>query len=464
VALVGLLAVLVGCVTRADAPAGERGQAGASTDGTAKSAPAASSAPQPIEPSPACTESTSAAGPWPRASEPVRVVPGAAGRGAHLAQGFVPSGSARRLRFLGTHLFDLVDKLEHEGGSPEERRRLACAALDSAAATGAPVVRLWGSLKRTGDSAEVAATVRALELVLDENARRRRPLRLVIALLNHQAGYGTPRPDASLDDQDPATGWNARNLYLEEGWRGAGKGQLEERIGAIGSSDVLRSSPYVLGWELVNELDTHRHVAGGTWTGPQPSALRQRFLVPALELLAQATTQPVAFGELRGAATPAYAEMSRELVRSLSPATRDRLVWTTHVYLPLGADPARHTAKLDLDLDLAAELGLPLFVGELGQRVPGPSRGYCRDGARHDLPQLFGAVLAPSARAPRREAIDLVAFWGEGRCGLEVRHPDRVQRVSVGAGGDTADLGPGEKEARAFLREQRSAPRFAIED
>ena len=42
-------------------------------------------------------------------------------------------------------------------------------------------------------------------LVLDENARRRAPLRFVVTLLNHQAGYGAPDPARSLDGQAAAT-------------------------------------------------------------------------------------------------------------------------------------------------------------------------------------------------------------------------------------------------------------------
>ena len=85
-------------------------------------------------------------------------------------------GKPRRLRFLGAHLFDLLDKLDREAGPEEvERRRVICAALAAAAAEGAPVVRFWGSLKRTGSAEEPERAAALLALVLDENARRSRP-------------------------------------------------------------------------------------------------------------------------------------------------------------------------------------------------------------------------------------------------------------------------------------------------
>ena len=45
----------------------------------------------------------------------------------------------------------------------------------------------------------------------DENARRARPLRFVVSLLNHQPGYGLPNPEQSLDDQQ-TPGWSARDV------------------------------------------------------------------------------------------------------------------------------------------------------------------------------------------------------------------------------------------------------------
>src|SRR6185503_7161060 len=113
-----------------------------------------------------------------------------------------------------THVFDLLDKLDAEGGRDEaDRRRAACAVLNAAAMRGAPVVRLWGTLKRTGTAAEIDRARAMLALRLDEDARRARPLRFIVSLLNHQPGYGQPDPDLSLDDQKTA-GWSAADVYL----------------------------------------------------------------------------------------------------------------------------------------------------------------------------------------------------------------------------------------------------------
>lgn len=405
-------------------------------------------------PKPACTEARVDPGPWPRASGVARAVAGRGGPG-HLAQ---PIGGAPvRLRFLGAHLFDLLDKVANEAGPGEEdRRRVICAALSAAAASGAPVVRIWGSLKRTGTRAEVERAADLIALVLDENARRARPLRFVITLLNHQGGYGAPDPDRSLDDQDPASAWSARRVYLEGAWRGRGAGQIEERIEALAARPGVASSPDVIGWELVNELDTHRAVAGGALRGPEADALRDGFLVPALDLLARRFTQPILAGDLRGA-YDAYPDFARGLVRALSPEARARLVWTSHVYVPLGAPPdqiARATRKLDLDLAVAAEDGLPFLLGELGQLAPGRAR-FCGEGVRHDAAQLFAEVL------DTRPAIDAALFWGEGHCGLPV--PGTGRRITIGAGGDSADLAPGEAAVRAAVRALRASARFRAE-
>jgi hypothetical protein len=401
----------------------------------------------PTAPAPACAEVAAEPGPWPRASAPPRVAPD-----GHLEQDL--GAGPVRLRFLGAHLFDLLDKLEHEAGPAEaDRRRVICAALNAAAAAGAPVVRLWGTLKRTGTTAEATRAAELLALVLDEDARRRRPLRFVVTLLNHQGGYGAPRPDASLDDQDPESAWSARRVYLEEGWRARGAGQLLERIEALRAWPAVVASPYVLAWELVNELDTHRAVAAGSLRGPEADALRDRFLVPALAELAASFPQPVMLGELRGA-DAGYAAFARGVVAALPAAARARLVWTSHVYAPLAADPAelgRATAKLDRDLALAAELRLPFVLGELGQHGREAAR-FCAEGAPHDPGQLFAAVL------PARPAIEAALFWGEGQCGLAV--PGSGARITIGAGGDSADLSPGDGPARAAVRAARGLPRF----
>jgi hypothetical protein len=379
-------------------------------------------------------------------------VPAPAGQLGHLEQAI--AGRPARLRFLGAHLFDLLDKVAHEAGPDEaDRRRVIAAALDAAALEGAPVVRLWGSLKRTGTAAELDQAADLLALVLDEDARRARPLRFVVTLLNHQPGYGAPRPEASLDDQDPRSAWSARRIYLEGAWRARGQGQLLERIERLRARPALAASPYVLGWELVNELDTHRSVAGGTLRGPEADALRDTFLVPALDALAASFPQPILLGDLRGA-EDAYAPFARALFAALPPRARARLVWTSHVYAPAAATPAElaaATAKLDLDLALAAEHGLPFLLGELGERARGEPR-FCGEGLAHDPAALLAAVLDPRPR------VDAAIFWGEGQCGLVV--PGTGRRVTIGAGGDSADLAPGDTAARGALRDARTWPRF----
>ncbi len=377
-------------------------------------------------------------------------------------------GGPTRLRFLGAHLFDLLDKLEHEVRPIElERRRVICAALESVAASGAPVVRLWGSLKHTGNSLEVERSAELLALVLNENARRARPLRFVVTLQNHQPGYGSPKPEASLDDQDPESPWNARRIYLEGSWRTPSQGLLAERIDTFRRRPDLATSPYVLAWELVNELDTHRILPRGQWQGAAADALRSSFLVPALTSLAGAFTQPIMLGDLRGS-KDGHGAFARSVVDALPPEVRGRLVWTSHVYAPLAASaraPEVQAAlgKLDLDLDVAADTGLPFLLGEVGQWSRGAPAGFCRDGATHDVEQLFAAVLEPSARSPRRGAIEAALFWGEGRCDLGVESARGPLRITIGAGGDSADLGPGDSTARTAVRTAREQPRFRSE-
>lgn len=442
-------------------------------------APAASEAPvvPAVVPPPACSEAADGVGPWPRAAVGeagmARVASGGAGRLGWLEQRFEAAGSPARLRFLGSHAFDLLGKVVSEGGGGDEaRRRLVCAVLEAAARRGAPVLRIWGSLKQTGSRAELEAATDALALVLDENARRARPLRFVIALANHQAGWGSPRPEASLDDQDPASPWSARRFYLGGGWREEGGGLLAERMRSFAARAEIRSSPYVLAWELVNELDTHRSLGGGRFDAAEADPLRDAFLAPALEELASALPQPISAGELRGEPTDAYGAFARSVVGALSPRARARLVWTSHVYTTLdrtappaasAAATAAATAKLDRDLAIAAELGLPLYVGELGQHVRGAAPRFCGDGVRHDVPALLGAALAPApalaSRAVRRDAIEAAIVWGEGECRLAVGG-DPPRAIDVGAGGDSADFAPGDVASRAALVAARRTARF----
>jgi len=310
-----------------------------------------------------------------------------------------------------------------------------------------------------------------LALVLDENERREHPLRFVITLLNHQPGYGAPNPKASLDDQDPKSPWHAKRLYLESSFAEAGQGLIAERIKAFAAQPAIARSPHVLAWELVNELDTFRSIAAGTFQGPEAAALRERFLVPALSLLAQRFEAPLLLGELRGHAQ-AYPAFARSVIDALPEAARLSLVWTSHVYAPRARDAAAReiaqaTEKLDRDVQIAASRGLPLLLGEIGQTVPGSAPRFCKGGAEHDLEQLFSAVFDPKPPAssrPRRD-LDAALFWGEGLCDLPVAWGEGMMRahVSIGAGGDSADLGPDEARARAALRAVRAQARFLTE-
>jgi len=413
-------------------------------------------------PAPACAEAMKTRGAWPRARAVARAVPAAPGQLGHLEQTLGDAASPSRLRFLGAHVFDLLDKLANEAGPDElDRRRVACAALEAVAASGAPVVRLWGSLKRTGDPAELTRAADLLELVIDENARRARPLRLLVTLLNHQPGYGSPRPEVSLDDLDPQSPWSARRLYLGGGFLERGQGLLAERIAEFASRRALALAPEILGWELVNELDAHRLLLR-----PEDAAtLRDGFLVPALGLLAQRFSQPLLLGDLRLPEAD-YRAFTRSVVAALPPSTRARLVWTSHVYADLAASPPaldRATWKLDRDLELSAELGLPFVLGEIGQLRRSEAPSFCRDGAPHDLQQFFDLVLEPTHVGSLRSTIDAALFWGEGRCGLVVPSANGVRTINLGAGGDSADLGPGDAAARAVLTAWRTSRRFRVE-
>ena len=205
-----------------------------------------------------------------------------------------------------------------------------------------------------------------LALFLDENARRARPLRFVVSLLNHQPGYGSPEPEVSLDDQK-AAGWSAREVYLKGAWQRRGVGQLAERIERYRDEPRIRLSPYVLAWELVNELDTHRSVAHGSFVGPDAGKLKTSFLVPAAKMLSDNFPQPLLLGDLRGLLLD-YPAFARSVIEALPAEVRARLVWTAHVYVE-HASPApaasearalleRGTRKLDVDLEIARAAGL----------------------------------------------------------------------------------------------------------
>lgn len=426
-------------------------------------------------PAPACKEIAANAGPWGRAVVGSHGIARAMVSGGEATfGGFVQelSGSGdKHLRFFGTHAFDLLDKLASEGGSTdEERRRVICAVLNDVASRGAPVVRIWGTLKRTGTSEEIDRAKEMLRLLLDENSRRARPLRFVVSLLNHQPGYGLPDPARSLEDQK-AVGWSAREVYLEGAWQKAGAGQLKERIEKYREEFAIRESPYVLAWELVNELDTFRSVARGSFVGPEADKLISTFLVPAATLLQESFPQPIVFADFRGSLT-SYSMFAGKLVGALSPDVRRRLVWTSHVYVETtnpapSAEEAKRlvevgTRKLDMDTEIAKKFGVPLLLGEIGQLVKGAKTAYCQGGATHDIAGLLRGVLSPDPDPHHRGDIDAVLFWGEGMCGLPVGGGDSARTVNIGAGGDSADLGPSESEARKALSEVRSSGRFWV--
>lgn len=406
---------------------------------------AAATLPAPLEASsarPACDDIPGGA--WPRASDLPRVVASTRGTMGRLEQTW--EGSSHRLRFVGAHAFDLLDKLAREAGPSEaDRRVLACSVLSEVAREGAPVVRLWGSLKRTGHREEVDRAADLLELVLDENARRTRPLRFVVTLVNHQPGYGAPDPSRSLDDQDPASPWSARRFYLEGRWRASGHGLLAERIEAFAARPSIACSPYVLAWELVNELDTYRLAPAGSLATSEGRALAATFLAPALELAATRFAQPILAGEIR-AAPEGYADFARALSASLAPSTRARLAWTSHVYARGDrrgpTELARAFDKLDRDLVIARDLGAPLLVGELGEIVEGGAP--CEDRSPHALAPLLDAL------AERRA--DAIVAWGEGMCALRAG----TATYRVGVGGDGADLGPNDPAREVLSRARRA--------
>ncbi|MDI3285725.1 hypothetical protein [Polyangium sp. 15x6] len=419
--------------------------------------------PEAPRPHPACPETIGISEVWPRPDGLARVVPAKPGAVGHMEQDF--AGRSVRLRFVGTHLFDLLDKLLYEGGPTElDRRRVACIALDAVARSGAPVVRLWGSLKQTGSPTEIEHAADMLALLLDENARRERPLRFIVTLQNHQAGYGAPDSTRSLDDQDPKSPFFARRFYLEGGWKEKGASTLAERIEAFAARPAIARDPAILAFELVNELDTFRNVARGTWDGPEASAWVNEFVHPALRLLGERFPHPILLGDLRGHEA-SYVSFQRAWIEALPASLRARIVWTAHVYTtvaPSNEDPAfaRATWKLDHDLTIARSLGLPFLLGELGQHVPKSAPRFCGGGAKHDLGQLFDVVLGPARPRAERRPIEAAILWGEGLCNLDV---EGGRTISIGAGGDSADIGPDEPWARERIREIRQDPRFRVE-
>jgi hypothetical protein len=209
----------------------------------------------------------------------------------------------------------------------------------------------------------------------------------------------------------------------------------------------------------VNELEVAR-LLGGELGGATADALRREFLAPALELAASRLPQPIVAGELR-APPRGYDQLADALLASLSEEARSRLVWTSHVYVDRGgahADVAGE--KLDRDLGVAARHGLPFVLGELGQHLPGAHAGFCARGTQHELGELFHLALEPVAASPLRAELDQVIFWGEGKCALGL---GGGRFVTVGAGGDSADLASDDAAASAALRALRVSRRFALE-
>ncbi len=353
-------------------------------------------------------------------------------------------GRSQRLRFIGTHVFDLLSKLAQEGGPDESaRRRLICALLNDVAQRSAPVMRIWGSLKRTGKPDEIARSAAMLQLVLDENARRRHPIRFVITLLNHQAGYGAPDPSRSLDEQPDSEPWHARAIYLQRSWRINGRGLLLDRLRAF-ASIPRAGSPYVLAWELVNELDSFGVLDGTSLRSTAALQLRDRFLIPAAVATANLFPQPLMLGDIRGPRS-AYPIFVDSVVTALPSALRKRLIWTTHVYAER-EDRGPSTDKLDLDRQLAARHGLPLLVGELGQKLATPTEGPCPVGSRHDIDRLLQPII--------ERKLEAVLFWGEGRCPLDIGDG---RRIRIGAGGDSAELSTDDSAAHKALRRARTS-------
>jgi hypothetical protein len=71
-------------------------------------------------------------------------------------------------------------------------------------------------------------------------------------------------------------------------------------------------------------------------------------------------------------------------------------------------------------------------------------------------------VLDPEPPVPHRRAIEAALFWGEGLCRLPIPGSEGAW-VSIGAGGDSADIGPDEGAAREELGRWRGRERFTAE-
>lgn len=422
--MVMVIGSLAACSTAEPAPPSHVSEPAATTHHAPPAAP--------LE-APSCREVAGSA--WPR---PAAGVAGVARVEQRRLTQTLADGRGQELAFIGAHAFDLLDKLAHEASSDTERRGIVCHLLNDAAGRGVKVLRVWGSLKRTGTDEEVRESTRLLALVLDENARRERPLRFIVTLLNHQAGYGAPDPARSLDEQ--AGAWGAHALYVEGAWDAPGVGSLGHRIASLARPEM--AAPHVIAWELVNELDTFRHVAGGTFVGKDADALRDRFLVPAATRLAAAVPQPIMLGDIRGQ-RDAYAKWAPSLVAALPEAVRTRLVWTSHVYADRGKRPADFLHKLDVDLAIADRARLPFVLGELGQHVPGAEGAFCGPGVDHDLEPLIDSVIERGVRA--------LCIWGEGRCDLDVGG----RRIAIGAGSDSAELSAHDRRTASLLARLR---------
>lgn len=429
-----------------------------------------------LPPEPACPETIDQAI-WPRAEEGekgiVSAIPGSANAVGHLEQRMIGKGGVK-LRFFGTHVFDLLDKLHNEA-EPKERsqREMICHVLNRVAARKAPVIRIWGTLKRTGTTDEIEKARSLLALVLDENARRTRPLRFIVTLQNHQAGYGHPNPDVSLDDQTQP-GFSAKDMYLNESWKKPNIGQLGDRIQRYSENSIFTSSPYILAWELVNELDLFRVIPGGSLNHVAAEKVASSFMIPATEQMAAAFKQPIVIADVRGALEPteSYFHWSERLVLQLSPATRKKLIWTSHVYTETSAGAASGavkpnavdgaTLKLNRDLRIAARFQTPFLLGEIGEHVRDSHPTFCGENGVHTLARTFDAVLFPNPDPAGRNVIETALFWGEGHCKLPIDNAGN-QRVHIGVGGDSADLGQAETDALRAILALREHPRFVAQ-
>ncbi|MBK8251311.1 MAG: hypothetical protein IPK82_01415 [Polyangiaceae bacterium] len=414
---------------------------------------------------------------WPRAEEGEKglaaAVPGSTGAIGHLEQRMIGKGAVK-LRFFGTHVFDLLDKLHNEAEPKEQsQREMICHILNRVAERKAPVIRIWGTLKRTGTTDEIEKARTLLALLLDENARRTRPFRFIVTLQNHQAGYGHPSPEVPLDDQTKQ-GFSAKDMYLNESWKKPNIGQLADRIQQYSETGIFTSSPYILAWELVNELDLFRVIPGGSLAHAAAEKVASSFVIPAAEQMAAAFKQPIVIADIRASLDPAenYLQWSGRLIDQLSPAARKRLIWTSHVYTekstgalsgtasPNAVDKA--TLKLNRDLRIAARFQTPFLLGEIGEHVRDSNPVFCGETGVHNLSASFQSVLFPSPDPAGRAVIENALFWGEGHCNLPVDNAGS-RRVHIGVGGDSADLGQSETDALRAILALREHRRFVAQ-